>query len=112
MGRNIDEELLYREVGRRVRQARKNHGLTQAQLASSVALSRTSITNIEKGRQKLLLHTLSDIAFVLGVEPGTLFPSVASAPLEDVESKMPHDLSQKEREHIRKVLASPSPRRT
>jgi DNA-binding MarR family transcriptional regulator len=32
-------------------------------------LSRTSVTNIEKGRQKVLLHTLCGLAAALGVVP-------------------------------------------
>jgi transcriptional regulator with XRE-family HTH domain len=39
-----------------------------------VALSRTSVTNIEKGRQKMMLHTLWQFASALGVDPTVLLP--------------------------------------
>ena len=65
--------MFYEEVGRRIRLARKGR-LTQKDLADRVSLTRTSITNIEKGRQKVLLHTLADIAEALQVAPVTLLP--------------------------------------
>ena len=70
-----DHEDFYREVGRRVRRARKARLLTQQALASLVSLTRTSITNIEKGRQKILLHTLADLAKALHVEYAALLPA-------------------------------------
>jgi transcriptional regulator with XRE-family HTH domain len=48
--------------------------MTQEELAGLVSLTRTSITNVEKGRQKLLLHTLSDIAEALEVDLASLLP--------------------------------------
>ena len=69
-----DQNAFYAEVGRRVRQAREYAGLTQDALAARVSLSRTSVTNIEKGRQKVLLHTLCGLATALGVAPACLLP--------------------------------------
>jgi transcriptional regulator with XRE-family HTH domain len=71
----MDDQIeFYRAVGRCVRKARKSRSLTQQALASLVSLTRTSITNIEKGRQKILLHTLADLAFALRVEYAALLP--------------------------------------
>ena len=71
-----DHRQFYQEVGRRIREARKRRKppLTQETLAQLVSLTRTSITNVEKGRQKFLLHTLADIAIALQVEPASLLP--------------------------------------
>ena len=69
-----DHEDFYREIGRRVKNARKVRSLTQEALASLVSLTRTSITNIEKGRQKILLHTLADLAKALQVDYAVLLP--------------------------------------
>lgn len=55
-----DYQAFYAEVGRRIRQAREKRGLSQEALASAVSLTRTSVTNIEKGRQKFLVHTIYD----------------------------------------------------
>lgn len=64
----------YEEVGQRIRDYRDESGLTQEALATQIALTRTSITNIEKGRQKILIHTLVDIANTLGKSPLDLLP--------------------------------------
>lgn len=71
-----DHRAFYDDVGRRIREARRRRKppLTQEGLATLVSLTRTSITNVEKGRQKLLLHTLADIAAALNVEAATLLP--------------------------------------
>jgi len=65
----IDDERLYREVGKRVRQLRERQEgksrMTQAHLAELVGLERTSITNIERGNQKLPLHVLYRICEAL-----------------------------------------------
>jgi transcriptional regulator with XRE-family HTH domain len=71
------QETFYVELGRRVRQARERAGLTQDVLAARVSLSRTSVTNIERGRQKVLLHTLCGLAEALGVAPVALLPEAA-----------------------------------
>lgn len=68
---NFNEEL-----GRRIRAAREGK-LTQAELGASVGLSRTAITNIECGRQRLLVDQLVGIARAIGVAAGDLLPPPA-----------------------------------
>lgn len=63
----------YAALGRRVALARESR-MTQDALARKIALTRTSIINIEKGRQQVLVHTLLDIARALGVPPTELLP--------------------------------------
>jgi transcriptional regulator with XRE-family HTH domain len=63
----------YAAVGRRIAKARSGN-LTQEALAKKTALTRTSIVNIEKGRQQVLLHTLVDIAQALRVPVNELIP--------------------------------------
>jgi len=76
-----DHQRFYEEVGRRIREARKRRKppMTQEALADLVSLTRTSITNVEKGRQKFLLHTLAEIAAALQVEPASLLPQSSAA---------------------------------
>lgn len=54
------------ELGRKIRAARESQKITQEQLGNAVQLSRTSITNIELGRQRLLVDQLAGIASTLG----------------------------------------------
>ncbi len=48
--------------------------MTQEKLAKKVHLTRTSIVNIEKGRQQIQLHTIVDVARALQVVPAALIP--------------------------------------
>lgn len=88
----------YAEVGRRVRAARERirdgARMTQQQLADAVGLKRVSITNLERGRQRVPAHALADIAVALGVAPGSLLPETGSGRtrgLEEVLKKHPAD---------------------
>ena len=76
--------------------------MTQEALAQAVDLTRTSITNVERGRQKLLVHTLVSIADALGVVPGELLPKVNGN--EDALELALKDRSVPEREWITKAL--------
>jgi transcriptional regulator with XRE-family HTH domain len=73
-------EPFYREFGDRLRLARQAKGLSQAEVAPGVGLSRTSIANIERGRQRLSLHLLMEFARVLEVEPADLLPPIEPEP--------------------------------
>jgi transcriptional regulator with XRE-family HTH domain len=70
----MDKNIVYKEFGRRLSDARKTAELTQQALAEQVGLKRTSITNIEKGRQHIPLHMLFSLAAAVGVSPSTLLP--------------------------------------
>lgn len=64
----------YVTVGRQIAKARDGK-MTQESLARKVSLTRTSIINIEKGRQQIQLHTLVEIARELDVPPAELIPA-------------------------------------
>ena len=73
-----DHSEFYKQVGQSIR-TRRGKNLSQEALACAVGLTRTSISNIESGRQKMLLHTFVDIADALKVEASTLLrPRVMS----------------------------------
>lgn len=61
--------------GLRLARLRQDVELTQQDLAKRVGLSRTSVTNIEKGRQQVTLETLYRLAGALGKPPEELLPS-------------------------------------
>jgi transcriptional regulator with XRE-family HTH domain len=66
----------YAELGHRIRAARIAHGLTQGALADRLDLTRTSIANLEAGRQRISAHTLAVAAAVLDVPLAELLPAV------------------------------------
>jgi transcriptional regulator with XRE-family HTH domain len=101
----MHQEGLYKAVGQRIRRIREERQLTQAELASLVSLTRSSITNIEQGRQKLLLHTLYDIATALAVKPSDLLPeAISTIKAEAFEQHLPGDLSNAEQEWMRGIV--------
>jgi transcriptional regulator with XRE-family HTH domain len=71
------EDRLYRLVGERITSARRSTGLSQSKIAKKLGLSRVSIVNIEKGRQRAPLHVLWKAAEELGVEITDLLPTVS-----------------------------------
>ena len=81
-------KTFYAEVGRRIKNARVKSNISQEHLAANIGLTRTSITNIEKGRQKLLAHTLWDIANVVAVDVNRLLPS-RDEPYKDALKELP-----------------------
>jgi len=89
------------EFGKRLKRARKEKGLKQLALASKLGLTRTSISNIERGEQRIFLDLAYEAAAFLGVEVAALIPpvsevvvmprihSVADAPFgKDVEEEV------------------------
>jgi transcriptional regulator with XRE-family HTH domain len=72
-------EVLHRTVGARIREARRAERREQAWLAAALGVSRTTISNIEGGRQRLFLDQVYEIARQLRIDVATLLPS-----LEDV----------------------------
>ena len=71
----MEKELIYEALGERIRRARAVCEMRQGELARRVGLSRTSITNVELGRQGLAIHQLFAFADALGVEPCELLPA-------------------------------------
>jgi transcriptional regulator with XRE-family HTH domain len=78
----LNRELLSREFGILLAGERRRKHFSQAQFAARVGLSRTSVTNIERGRQAIQLHHLYTFASALQIEVTKLLPkeSVVSEP--------------------------------
>lgn len=70
----INSDTLYVYIGGRLRERRRALGLTQAQVAQRLGVTRTSITNIEAGRQKLPLDLLYELCVALNLDVATLVP--------------------------------------
>jgi DNA-binding XRE family transcriptional regulator len=95
----IDEQRLYAALGEKVRKLREAQlgvrgKLTQSELAEMVGLERTSITNIERGNQKVPLHVLFRICEALKSPVMEALPNIGEVqaiktelPLEEVYLK-------------------------
>lgn len=99
------QDEFYEALGSRVRQARLALNLTQEQLADLLDLNRTSITNIEKGKQKILAHTLVELAENLKISVTDLLPKLnKKTDMLSVNNLLSENSSPEEREFLEMVL--------
>lgn len=69
-------EAVYQSIAARIRLIRETLGVDQAELGKRVGLTRTSITNFEAGRQRILLDDVENFAKALGVTPKHLMKGI------------------------------------
>ncbi|MCC6350262.1 MAG: helix-turn-helix transcriptional regulator [Candidatus Eisenbacteria bacterium] len=88
---------LYRQIGDRIAAKRRERRplMSQQGLATAAGVSRATIVNIERGRHRVQLHVLYDIARALGAGVQDLLPRLsASAPPplpQDILTKLKPD---------------------
>jgi transcriptional regulator with XRE-family HTH domain len=110
----ILEEQLYKLIGAKIRIARQAAELSQEDLANRIGLGRTSITNIEIGRQKLQIFTLYLIAETLRITVQSLLPDPDTSP-KDIQNLLNQqkvvdadgkevDLNREDKEYVLKLL--------
>jgi len=107
-------EPAYARLGRDVRRLRKLQKLTQAELAQRLdrdgqRLGRTSIANIESGKQRVMLHVFLELAEALGVDPADLLPREPQ--LSPRVAEQVRDLPEREQEWLMNVLSPPPTKR-
>lgn len=101
-------EPIYREMGEVLARLRALKGLSQAQVGSMLSppVTRASIANLENGKQRILFHTLADLARIYGVQIEEILadlhgenpaeekaPSSSSVDIEDLTSSLRSALS-------------------
>lgn len=69
--------VLYEIIGNRISELRRLGNNNQQELADKVGVSRSSISNIESGRQQLSLHLLYRICQVYNSEIHVIIPKVS-----------------------------------
>jgi len=85
----MQKQIIYGSLGGKIRHERVKLEINQDELARRVGLSRTSITNVELGRQGLAVHQLFEFADALGVEPCDLLPEKPSPVPAEARSVTP-----------------------
>ncbi|MEJ0037653.1 MAG: helix-turn-helix transcriptional regulator [Gammaproteobacteria bacterium] len=75
-----DEKLFFRQLGARIAELRKTHGLTQAQLAETLDLTQQMVASNEVGRRRVPVSLLPAIAEALAVSVETLIGQKDAAP--------------------------------
>lgn len=74
-------------VGRRLRQMRKEKGLTQAALAEKAEMIDTYLAGVERGERNIALETLEKIVKALDAEPMDAFRFGSLEPGKGIEEK-------------------------
>ena len=71
---------LLREFGARVRERRKECGLSQEELAHQSGMHRTYVSSVERGERNIALVNIVALAGALGVDAGSLVGGLRSKP--------------------------------
>ncbi len=79
-----EQEILYQNIGNNIKGARNSISMSQQTFASMLNLSRVSIVNIEKGRQRATIHLLYEISKITEIPISEILPKI-----ETVEELMP-----------------------
>lgn len=87
-------------VGRRIRQLRKDHTLTQAELAARVGIQQSDLCRMERGEYKVSLETLFRVLTIFEMNVGEFFHE---AP--------PGQITRGERELLQTYRSLPRPNR-
>jgi transcriptional regulator with XRE-family HTH domain len=102
----------YQSIGLLIKEAREVNEITQELLASQLGLSRASIINLEKGRHRISLHLLIEIADFLQVNYTTLIPvdvrgiSVIKKPFDMKNMISDEKVSSSTRAAIKSIISS------
>ena len=99
-----EQEFLV-EFGTRLAEARRKAGKTQEWLSQTLELSRTSVTNIERGRQTMTVYAMAVAARALDVDHSSLIPPPrpSSKQLSDEEQQWVETLTRDEDHHGSKI---------
>ncbi len=106
------QEDFYVQLGLLIRKARVDAHLTQQELADALFISRTSLTNIEKGNQRILVHTLMDIAHSVGIKPNKLLTDEIAITRSRAFAKMSGGRAKKETDFMNSILNRAKKRKT
>jgi transcriptional regulator with XRE-family HTH domain len=55
----------FKEIGKKIQQAREARDLTQAELAQTLGITQAALSNYELGKRRLYLHQIEEIARLL-----------------------------------------------
>jgi DNA-binding XRE family transcriptional regulator len=79
------KNLINIHCGNAIFHLRKKLKYNQEELASAIGLTRTSVVNIEKGRQGMTVETLLKVCAVLKCKVSDILPNVPSVKLKPIK---------------------------
>jgi transcriptional regulator with XRE-family HTH domain len=105
-GRHLEAcKRLQMEFGRRLKAAREERGEMQKQLAGRMGLSRTSVSNLERGKQRIYLDQLFQASHLLDLALDRLLPPLEKVfPRHSLRTATDDPLSTKAEEEATRVI--------
>jgi transcriptional regulator with XRE-family HTH domain len=100
------QSAYYKDLGEKLKRARDAVHLTQARAAEAIGLNRTSITNIEKGRQPVQVHLLAEFANLYQTDIENLIVESAPAVKEEATKSILDELPPSKRKWAERILAT------
>lgn len=88
-------QYFYNRLGEIIRDARLEAGISQEVLADHLGLSRVSVVNIEKGRQKIQVHSLIEILHFLKISNSEFFDKAKSAIKLEIDPELEKEVRKK-----------------
>jgi transcriptional regulator with XRE-family HTH domain len=83
---SFDQDGFNREVGLRLQLTRKQHDLTQAEVAESLGIPRATYANLEGGRQRIAVDILWRAAVLFDIPIEKLLPEPIKTPRSPAEA--------------------------
>ena len=90
---------LNEKFGLTLKETRKRHGLTQAQLADLTGISQSPLSRIERGDWNVSLEIIERIALAMGVEVEIFFSEIPRQNADKIPDKIPHNTASKTHEN-------------
>jgi putative transcriptional regulator len=92
-------------VGRKIRQLRKAHKLTQTELSSRIGIQQSDLSRMEKGEYRVSLDNLFKILAEFGMSIGEFFDEIAQESISPRDLKLLKDYKNLDDESRREVEA-------
>ena len=96
-----DEKDYFKLLGSRVAQLRKDHGLTQVQLAQALGISQQMVASYEVGRRRIPVSMLQALAKALSVDIDALLSD------ESAKAQAKRGPAPKLQQHLERISALP-----
>lgn len=97
--------VFYEALGRLIARARRAANVTQAELARAIGLSRSSVANIEKGRQPVQVYLLLEISRGVGRPFAELLPPWPQVAEGKLDQRLLNSLGPRKRKWVETVTA-------
>lgn len=72
--RVVDAQALYRDIGRRMKDARTRAKLSQDAVGVAIGMTRANVANLESGKTRILLEHVYNVALLVGRPVRELLP--------------------------------------